>query len=51
MEITQDGVSPNATYNSVESGTAFDVSPNPTTPGVHTYDLMKITDANGCVKE
>ncbi|MBK7093959.1 MAG: hypothetical protein IPH57_02390 [Saprospiraceae bacterium] len=51
LDIKQDGGSPNAGYPGITSGTAFNVEPNPTFPGVHTYDLMKITDANGCIKE
>lgn len=51
LDIRQDGGSPNAEYPGIASGTAFNVIPNPITPGVHTYDLMKITDANGCIKE
>ena len=51
LDIRQDNGSPNATYNSISSGTPFDVVPNPTTPGVHTYDLMKITDVHGCIKQ
>lgn len=51
LDIRQDGGSPNATYNSISSGTPFNVVPNPTTPGVHTYDLMKITDVHGCIKQ
>lgn len=37
------------TYPGVISGTPFNVTPTPTT--TTTYDLMKITDANGCIKQ
>lgn len=41
---------PSATpYNGINSGTPFDVTPTPTT--TTTYYLMKITDANGCVRQ
>lgn len=52
LNIQQEGNAPPYTeYNTVVSGTAFDVDPNPLTPGLHTYNLYKITDANGCIKE
>lgn len=35
------------TYNSITSGTAFNVTPNITT--TTTFNLTKITDANGCI--
>lgn len=37
------------TYNSIGSGTPFNVNPVPT--ATTTYDLMKITDANGCIRQ
>jgi hypothetical protein len=36
------------TYSSVTAGTAFDISPNPTT--TTNYTLTSITDENGCVR-
>lgn len=50
LEIEQDGSGTNTGYNNVNSGTAVDITPAPAS-GSHTYDLMKITDANGCIKE
>lgn len=37
------------TYSNVSSGTPFTVNPTPT--ATTTYDLMKITDANGCIRQ
>lgn len=37
------------TYNNISSGTPFNVTPAPT--ATTTYDLMKITDANGCIRQ
>ncbi|RYD51810.1 MAG: hypothetical protein EOP52_06395 [Sphingobacteriales bacterium] len=37
------------TYNGIVSGTPFNITPNPATSGTLSYDLTKITDANGCV--
>ncbi len=50
LEIRQDNAATNTQYNDKVSGTAFDITPVPTT-GAHTYDLMKITDDHGCVKQ
>ena len=48
IEIRQDGATPNQTYNGVTNGGSITITPTPTSQGSHTYDLMKITDANGC---
>jgi hypothetical protein len=48
VEIRQDGAIPNQTYNGVTNGGSITITPTPTSQGAHTYDLMKITDANGC---
>lgn len=51
LDIRQDGVIPTQGYPGIVSGSAFNVTPNPTTPGLHTYDLMVITDVNGCIRQ
>ncbi len=51
LAIRQDGVTPAQGYAGIISGSVFNVTPNPTVPGLHTYDLMVITDANGCVRQ
>ena len=48
VEIRQDGTTPFQTYTGVTSGSNITITPTPTSQGSHTYDLMKITDANGC---
>ncbi|MNU20275.1 hypothetical protein D3C71_85160 [compost metagenome] len=48
VEIRQDGITPFQTYNGVTNGSNITITPTPTSQGAHTYDLMKITDANGC---
>lgn len=48
VEIRQDGTTPFHTYTGVTSGSNITITPTPTVQGTHTYDLMKITDANGC---
>ena len=50
LEIRPDNAAINTLYNDKVSGTAFDITPVPTS-GSHTYDLMKITDDHGCVKQ
>lgn len=37
------------TYNNITSGSSFNLTTSPT--ATMTYDLMKITDANGCVRQ
>jgi hypothetical protein len=51
VEIRQDNASTNTTYTGVVDNGTITVTPTPTTQGNHTYDLMIITDANGCVKQ
>ncbi|WP_124635524.1 PKD-like domain-containing protein [Taibaiella sp. KBW10] len=48
IEIRQDGATPFQNYTGVTNGSNITVTPTPTSQGTHTYDLMKITDANGC---
>ncbi|RQO31643.1 hypothetical protein DBR32_06735 [Taibaiella sp. KBW10] len=48
LEIRQDAVTPFQTYNGVTNGANITITPTPSVQGTHTYDLMKITDANGC---
>ncbi len=51
LEIKQDGnpaTAPYYPYSNVQSGVPFNITPDPATGGTHTYDLMKITDSNGC---
>lgn len=50
LEIRHDNAATNTLYNDKVSGTAFDITPVPVS-GTHTYDLMKITDDHGCVKQ
>lgn len=47
LDIRQDGVTPFNNYPGVTNGSNITISPTPS-QGSHTYDLMKITDANGC---
>jgi len=51
LDIRQDGVTPAQVYPGILSDAPFNVTPNPTVPGVHTYDLMVITDFNGCIRQ
>jgi len=37
-------------YTGIVSGNAFNITPQPG-PGATTYNLMKITDSNGCIRE
>lgn len=51
LEIRQDGATPFQPYNDINSGGTINITPTPTSAGSHTYDLMKITDAHGCIKQ
>lgn len=48
LEIRQDAAATNTLYNGVVNGGTINITPTPVSQGSHTYDLMKITDANGC---
>lgn len=48
LEISADDIlAPFDVYNGITSGTPFDITPDPI--ATTTYNLMQITDANGCV--
>lgn len=51
LTIRQDGITPSQGYTGITSGTPFLISPNSLTAGAHTFDLMVITDQNGCTRQ
>ncbi len=49
LEIQPAGAPLMPPYNNIGNGASFNITPTPTT--TTSYNLMKITDANGCVKQ
>lgn len=48
IEYRESTASSNQSQSGVTNGAVITVTPQPTTAGNHTYNLMKVTDANGC---